>query len=932
MKCQNVAGAAGRRVLISLITMLLVTGMVVGPSPVLRSDDTVAPQSFGVFDVVMAAHALLQGPSVNAHLSGNGTAGDFTPVSRARAIAIGDFNGDGIPDVAVGAPDSTVSITVGMTTTTRANAGAVFIFFGGTGMTFTGTLDSNQASVQILGANAGDHIGFSVAVGDVNGDGIDDIVIGAPGVNANGTTRLNTGGAFVIFGSHTPPATLDLATANAADVSILGIATGDRFGTSLAIGNVGGSPAASAADQAVKDIFIGAPGFSGPTPGRAGAGGAFVVFGGSKLNRTAGATTVLDLSVQANAPDVEIIGKDAADSLGASVAIGNINGGTFGTLIVGAPAASRPVAGPVPVAANTGAVFGFQGGTNLIPGTSLPKLFDVALEQQNLSFYGAATGDRAGYSVAAGDVNGDGSADLIVGAPAASIVPFQSPRTGAGHAYVMTGGTRLNPGMGLGDKRIDALVALTTPNDAGNLVNVTVLGAAGDQAGTTVTTGLFNPTNFSGSTPDVFIGSPGAASGAGLVSVLVGGPTLLALGFRDSVLNQDDFRVNGRAGMNLGLAIAAADVNHDGAGDLLVGSPFVDVTVPATRAGAGTVFMIPGTTPAASTNITVALTAPNGGDVLQVGQSTPIAWTVTDPNGNNQLNRFQLLLSTDGGASFNFVIADSLLGTARTFAWLVPGGINTTQGRIQIKAFDALGATGQAQTAANFTITDSGVPVTLLTPIGTETLTFGQTFFINWSVPQASQSRVKGFDLFLSTDGGLTFPLRLVSGPDPSQPAIGPTTFTFIWTVPSVCTATARIAVTATSTTNVRTQSANIISFAIRDAGPTVDTTSMSLDTSSSRALFLITTPQQGQEVDFSSSTVAEISTDSTGVQFATFSKSPKVKPSGRKLITKGPINGQDLLTFFPDGATRFVRFTNPTCAVTLLKVKRSGDQFVIAQ
>jgi len=261
---------------------------------------------------------------------------------------------------------------------------------------------------------------------------------------------------------------------------------------------------------------------------------------------------------------------------------------------------------------------------------------------------------------------------------------------------------------------------------------------------------------------------------------------------------------------------------------------------------------------------------------------------------------------------------------------VVPGTVITTQGRIQINAFDDVGATGTAQTAANFTITDLGVPVTLVTPNGTETVRFGQAFAISWSVPQEALSRVKGFDLFLSTDAGLTFPLRLISGPDPSQPAIAPSTFSFNWTVPSICTSTARIAVIATSTSNVRTQSSNGVSFAIRAAGPTVDTTSMSIDTTISRAIFQVTTPQQGQEVDFSDSTVVEISTDSTGTQFATFTKAPKIKKAGRKLITRGPINGQNLLDFMPNQATRFIRFTNPPCAVTLLKVMRNNDTLVV--
>src|SRR5262249_59177741 len=126
-------------------------------------------------------------------------------------------------------------------------------------------------------------------------------------------------------------------------------------------------------------------------------------------------------------------------------------------------------------------------------------------------------------------------------------VPFQAARARAGQCYILAGGSRLNPAQGFSDRRIDAFVDVTPPADPSNLVNVTVLGGTGDQLGTTVTTGSFNPPNFSDSVADVLIGSPGATSGAGSVSVLIGGQTLLSRGFFGNFMSQDDFRYTGRA-------------------------------------------------------------------------------------------------------------------------------------------------------------------------------------------------------------------------------------------------------------------------------------------------------------------------------------------------------------------------------------------------
>ena len=137
----------------------------------------------------------------------------------------------------------------------------------------------------IFGTDAGDGSGRSVSsAGDVNGDGFDDLLIGASTADASGNGKSNAGDSYVIFGGASLPATIDLATLGPAGITIFGAGTADWSGFSVSsAGDVNG--------DGFDDLLIGANGADASGNAKSRAGDSYLIFGGNFTNSVTHAGT-----------------------------------------------------------------------------------------------------------------------------------------------------------------------------------------------------------------------------------------------------------------------------------------------------------------------------------------------------------------------------------------------------------------------------------------------------------------------------------------------------------------------------------------------------------------------------------------------------------------------------------------------------------------
>jgi hypothetical protein len=237
----------------------------------------------------------------NGPLSGERTAasadaiitGSFSNESFGASVALaGDLNGDGVNDVIIGAPRFPLN---------GADTGRAYVFFG----PIAGSIIATDADVIIFGEAVNDGFGRSVAsAGDVNGDGADDVVVGADQLFNQGT-----GKAYVFYG----PLAGNIQAADAGAI-LIGEAAQDGFGISV-------SGAGDFNGDGFDDVIVGA----WDNDGGGGRSGRAYTFFGPLAGTIAGADA-----------DFNVTGAPS-DELGMSVAVGDLNGDGVGDLIIGAP-------------------------------------------------------------------------------------------------------------------------------------------------------------------------------------------------------------------------------------------------------------------------------------------------------------------------------------------------------------------------------------------------------------------------------------------------------------------------------------------------------------------------------------------------------------------------------------------------------------------
>lgn len=308
-----------------------------------------------------------------------------TPETDARfgwAIALADMNGDGHKDILVSAPFAQGGASQG--------TGAVYLFFGGALLDAQADLALESPS----GLNPLAHFGWSLAAGDINGDGREDVLVGAE--NRRIGTLEQAGQVFVYEGR---PSFIGALTHT---LQAPTPQQGAAFGSALAVGDVTG--------DGVDDVFVGAP--NEDVGSVLESGRVHLFFGGASFDTTADAALQQPVPVRSS-------------GFGQALAVGDVTGDGIEDVLVGAPHPNfrRSLLG---ASSDPGEVYLFRGGQ------PFDSVADLKLQAPS-----PKSNDGFGGTLAVGEATGDGRADILVGSLLVRTTGVE------GSAYLFEGGTAL---------------------------------------------------------------------------------------------------------------------------------------------------------------------------------------------------------------------------------------------------------------------------------------------------------------------------------------------------------------------------------------------------------------------------------------------------------------------------------------------------------
>jgi hypothetical protein len=509
------------------------------------------------------------------------------PTRSSSGIARGDFNGDGIADLAIGAPGEDLT---GLDRVTVTDAGVVHVIYGSaasglvasaTGVPTTQLLRQPQVALTFGSeiAETGDQFGWSLAAGDFDGDGFSDLAVGVSQERVSGTTAR--GVVQVFRGSSSGLATTASATFGPQLFSEFANPQDSRGANSLTWGDFNGDK--------IGDLAVGSYGVdtaqSTPTYSRV-----TVLYGVAK----SGLTTS---GVQ------QLVGSNfiaaGTDELPTVLSAGDFNADGRFDLAIGSPLetlGSTLLAGVVTVV--YGSASGLDGAGRQLWHANVANVPTTASQA-----------DRFGSAVATGTLNGDQFADLAIGIPGETV----GTSSAAGAVVVLYGS-----GTGLQAPATGNVAQLWTQASS------SVFGPAelNDGFGSALAAGDFDGNGVK----DLAVGVPGedltAGSNAGTVNVIYGSSSGLSVtqGTSPIAIVQSSFGEPIEPGDQFGSTLSAWNFGRSAQADLAMGAPLEDI---GTLVDAGAMFVIYGGTtglkPATSTVQTWTQNSANVPDAAEAG-------------------------------------------------------------------------------------------------------------------------------------------------------------------------------------------------------------------------------------------------------------------------------------------------------------------------